>query len=1248
MLHTGRLAPDSQLLANRFRLERLLGRGGFGEVHAAFDLLTRRQVALKLLRTDGADADLDEALRSEFRVLRGLSHPGIVQVYDFGRSEASLPFYTMELLEGRELGQPGAAVDAHALFEQVARALDYLHASGLVHSDLKPSNVFVSGDPPRCKLTDFGLVRRMRGQRREGPYGTLAYMPPERLRSADGPPDPREDLYALGALLFEILAGRPPYAGATPEETLARLQAGQLERELEPVPEAWARLLRRLLAADPAQRFASAWEALQAWSVQFDRPHPAPQPWHVPFVGRRRELAAIRAALGEAGRGRGTLFYFSGTPGVGKSALLEAAEAQAASAGLPCWRFEAPAAPRPDALLEGLGQLYERWRDGLPAEVGLAAERLAHWPEVVRAAPDEAGQVNAHAHALADLRRVALAAPHVLILDDVHRLDRASRALLLFMAASIESLGVVLLAAGRSTAAGEAASGEVEPLEDALRQARQIGVPVQLLGVRELVREDVLALVRRRFGGGPDFELLAQRLFDLTQGHPFFVAEGLQHLVLTGQLRRMAQGWQLAPQADRKLLPRLADTILSEHIAAARAEDRDVYELLSLMPSAAAPAVLAQVLGAAEARVRAALERGVRVGLLHIEPESGHFRFAHELMREACEARCPDGMARRHHRHIADALAGTPAEAHHRLCAGESSPRSRDAFLREARAFEARNAPWEALRFYEAALAVDPADPEADELTLRVAGLRLQTGAADSASSLLLQRLVALRKPLLRGRYLHLLGEAYGRQGRNDEALFHLQAAAELLRKHADAEEQHRFAADLVRMLLLKGDHAAAIDTCLERLGDVPAETAPRARATLLLLQAQAERQAGDFSAAEVTCRAALEVLKPLGRTLELAQTYTQIGTSYLYRRDFEQAERFYRAALKVHTELGDLHGMKNAWNNVGIAQMRGERLEEAIRSYEQSLQLNRRLGDRPREGSSLNNLGNLWERRGEHRRAFQCYRRGIALYRRLQRPRELAILYNNMGEVLVRLGRFERADRLLRRAEQYAARVPGSYIAQVVALNRGMTLLAFQEHHRVIGLLDTALQQVRRSGLANLTAQVHALLSLAYVRADDREQSALHERQALEALTPELEDEARLDVLLALAESATERGFPERAEERAREAEGLARRSDRPHGRARALLLLAAAARLHGDWDLAESRLDEAAGLCRSLGFRYELAKCYKSLGHLHWEIGLRSRAEDDFDQSIRLLEDLGLRAELGLLYLELARLAPHAEGPS
>jgi hypothetical protein len=92
----------------------------------------------------------------------------------------------------------------------------------------------------------------------------------------------------------------------------------------------------------------------------------------------------------------------------------------------------------------------------------------------------------------------------------------------------------------------------------------------------------------------------------------------------------------------------------------------------------------------------------------------------------------------------------------------------------------------------------------------------------------------------------------------------------------------------------------------------------------------------------------------------------------------------------------------------------------------------------------------------------------------------------------------------------------------------------------------------------------------------------------------------------------------------------------------------LAAAARLHGDWDLAESRLDEAAGLCRSLGFRYELAKCYKSLGHLHWEIGLRSRAEDDFDQSIRLLEDLGLRAELGLLYLELARLAPHAEGPS
>ena len=410
---------------HRFRIEHLLGRGGCGEVHAAFDLLCERRVALKLLRTDSItdpEVDLEESLRGEFRALRGLSHPGIVQVFDLGRTEDGATFFTMELLAGTDLARAPRPVDAHAFFEQVTRALDYLHSNGLVHSDLKPSNVFMTGSPPRFTLTDFGLAGRMRGARRESPYGTLAYMPPERLRATDARPDAREDLYSLGAIVFELLAGRPPFAAATADVTLANVLSGDLEAELAAVPDAWARLLRRLLSREPESRFGSASEALFAWSTQFDRPAPVPQPWSAPFVGRRRELAAMRAALADVHHGRGALFHVTGQPGFGKSALLEMAAAQAAAAGLPVWRIEPPAAPRPFALVESLATLYARWQTALPVEAAAAAARLAAWPTTLHQAHSAEEQLNANARALADLHLVATTVPHVVVVDDAHRL----------------------------------------------------------------------------------------------------------------------------------------------------------------------------------------------------------------------------------------------------------------------------------------------------------------------------------------------------------------------------------------------------------------------------------------------------------------------------------------------------------------------------------------------------------------------------------------------------------------------------------------------------------------------------------------------------------------------------------------------------------------------------------------------------------------------------------------------------------
>jgi tetratricopeptide (TPR) repeat protein len=408
------------------------------------------------------------------------------------------------------------------------------------------------------------------------------------------------------------------------------------------------------------------------------------------------------------------------------------------------------------------------------------------------------------------------------------------------------------------------------------------------------------------------------------------------------------------------------------------------------------------------------------------------------------------------------------------------------------------------------------------------------------------------------------------------------------------------------------------------------------------VLQAQAERQSGDHAAAELTCRAALETLKPLGRSLDLAHTYTQIGTNCVYRRDYDQAERYHRAALKVFQELGDLHGMKSAYNNLGTALMRADKLEAAIQSYQMSLEIKRRLGDRPGEGLGLNNLGNLWEKRGELRRAFQCYRRGVSIYRRLHRPRELTTLYYNMGEVQMRRGRLHNAVRIFARARRHATGIAGAYITQVLELNLGATQLALLDPQACLATLNATLPSVERSGLAGLLAQFHALMALAYGAVEDSSRAELHERLGRETLGKAVEDEEKRDTLLYLAAAALQLGRVADAERDAQAALELAERGARPLPRAQALRLLALTSQRRGDWDLAESRLERAVQICRELGFRHELSRCYKSLGTLHWDIGLRARAEEDFRLCVQLLEDLGLRHELGLTYLQLARL-PH-----
>lgn len=278
---------SGRTLDGRYRVDGLLGRGGMGEVWRGEQLSLKRPVAIKVLRHEMAGvASVAERFEREALILSRLDHPGVVRVIDFGRVEESL-YLVMELVAGRTLESvlQGGAIEpgrAARILGLACDALSAAHHAGVVHRDLKPDNLVLlgafppgssqlgpSGAPPdeSLKILDFGIARILepqpdaKGLTTTGMVvGTPEYMAPE--QATGDPVDTRADLYALGVIGFRMLAGRPPFTGRSAREVLFAHVGAPVPPLLlpggRPAPEPLAGAIRRALAKEPGQRFATA------------------------------------------------------------------------------------------------------------------------------------------------------------------------------------------------------------------------------------------------------------------------------------------------------------------------------------------------------------------------------------------------------------------------------------------------------------------------------------------------------------------------------------------------------------------------------------------------------------------------------------------------------------------------------------------------------------------------------------------------------------------------------------------------------------------------------------------------------------------------------------------------------------------------------------------------------------------------------------------------------------------------------
>jgi signal transduction histidine kinase/serine/threonine protein kinase len=252
-----------------------LGKGGMGVVFKARQLGLNRLVALKVLRRTDLDARPEDSarFRTEAEAIARIDHPHIVRIYEIGEAEGA-PYFSLEYCAGgnlatRQAGTSLSPMQAAPLVEKLARAVAAAHAAQVIHGDLKPANVLLtpSGEP---KISDFGLARRLDRDPRETTetspiLGTPSYMAPE--QAAGQPMGPAADLYGLGAILYELLTGRPPFRAWEAWETIrqVRTQEPVPPSQIHPrIPDYLEAICLRCLRKDPHQRFASATELAEA------------------------------------------------------------------------------------------------------------------------------------------------------------------------------------------------------------------------------------------------------------------------------------------------------------------------------------------------------------------------------------------------------------------------------------------------------------------------------------------------------------------------------------------------------------------------------------------------------------------------------------------------------------------------------------------------------------------------------------------------------------------------------------------------------------------------------------------------------------------------------------------------------------------------------------------------------------------------------------------------------------------------
>ncbi|MGQ9588723.1 MAG: serine/threonine-protein kinase [Planctomycetota bacterium] len=1031
-----------EVVNDRFRVVRYLGRGGMGDVCLVRDSLQGgRALALKRLRRDKIEPRTVAILRSEYLALNSLSHPNLIRAFDFGVDRATGDlFFTEEFVDGRSWLEASRGVDLRTdaglerllgVLAQVLRALEFIHAHGLVHGDVKPENILVGPSGPAggaarlseaVKIIDFGLVRKQGAPREEKILGTPYYVPPETILGA--PADSRSDLYSLGAVLYHICVGRPPFTG---DSNLAILR-NHIEKA-PPAPHEAARglspklgeLILRLLEKKPEDRFDSALGVIEHVNGVFGAAIPLETPETAQayleagtVAGREGERVEIHKVFSLAlGFDAVSLASVMDSPGQGGWASY-AAEIEAASAALPpgrlllirgerglgkrrvvgelktiaetlgarflpvdCSEHHESHAGGLESLLNQLTRFeWHEWKDGLPPRLQTAL--------LLGGASEDAGEPGRREETRAALRELAAALlessqdqPNVLCFQDVHL---ACGVVADFVRELAGTAGGEpgshrrFLAIGTCPDRGAAGEGAFAKLceEDWFRD--------RVLEVRlpRLTERSIVSFVESLL---PRIELPAEfalRVLEESDGIPGVVVGILGHFLRQRNIRRRVNGWDLVgdfedadfPGKSRGELGQRLSNLVPEALRLAKAfaclGERGYLDLAArlagLNPRDAVASLSALAAERIVQRLDDAYDRDV-------------FGFVHSSCRAFVYRSMEEEERRGYHRAAGELLekrgAGDRELARHFLAAWEAERGLRYG-LAAARALRQGGTLPDAVNVYERvyAVALSAGAAVAAEAARELARLRFEVGDYRGVLELCSSAPRDLGRANGEAALLVLGARAAARLGQAESCRLFLEGLEG--RGAAPRSGAARLAA--AEAHFLEDRFVEALRECRGLLeGPEIAD-----RGLRLWLHALAAETCSALEHREEAARHCQLVLRSLDAEAEsegMARALFWRGKYYVCRGQFEKAKKQFKLSLLLSGRCGALGLRADSLYELGAVQHRQGWDDEAVVALEEALKAYRQQGYRSRRRWSAVLLADAHRRAGARAQCGQLIR---------------------------------------------------------------------------------------------------------------------------------------------------------------------------------------------------------------------------------------------------------------------------------